>query len=85
MCPVNRFSHSSDPLFVHILLEALVEMLPPFEQQRMANELEPWGELQGRIVEHGLQAVGSDIPSVADFIEVGFDVDVCLDEENIVD
>lgn len=38
-------SHSSDLLFVHVLLQALVKMLPPFEQQRIADELEPRCEL----------------------------------------
>ncbi len=38
-------SHSADLLFIHVLLETLVEVFPPLEQQRMANELEPWGEL----------------------------------------
>lgn len=51
----------------------------------MANELEPRGELEGRFVEHSLQAVGSDVSSIADFVEVGLEVDVCLDEENVVD
>jgi hypothetical protein len=77
--------HSSDLLLVHVLLQTLVEVLPPLEKQRMANELEPWGELQGRIIEHRLQTVGGDVSSVADFIEVGLEVDVCLDEENVVD
>jgi hypothetical protein len=38
-------SHSSDFLFIHVLLEAVVQVLPPLEEERIANELEPRGEL----------------------------------------
>jgi hypothetical protein len=87
---INNFiasiaSHSSDLLFVHVLLQALVKVLPPFEQQRIADELEPRCELQGRVVEHRLQSIGIDIASVAYFVEVRLQVDVCLDEEDVVD
>jgi hypothetical protein len=77
-------SHSSDLLFVHVLLQALVQMLPPFEQQGVTDKFEPWGKLQGRIVEHRLQSIGSNVSSVSDFVQIGFKVNVCFDEEDVV-
>ena len=78
-------SHSSDLLLIHILLEALVEVFPPCEQERIANELEPRCELQLRIFEHRLQTISSNVSSVADFVQVGLEVNICLDEENVID
>jgi hypothetical protein len=51
----------------------------------MTNELEPRGKLQGGIVEHSFQAIGGNVSSVADFVQIRFEVDVCFDEENVVD
>jgi len=51
----------------------------------MTNELEPRGKLQGGIVEHSFQAIGGNVSSVADFVQIRFEVDVCFDEEDIVD
>ena len=78
-------SHSSDLLLVHVLLQALVKVLPPFEQQRIADELEPRCEFQCRIVEHRLQSIGINVASVAYFVEIRLQVDLCFDEEDIVD
>jgi hypothetical protein len=78
-------SHSSDLLFVHVLLQALVKVLPPFKKQRIADELEPRCKLQGRVVEHRLQSVGVDVARVAHFIEVRLQIDVGLDKEDVVD
>ncbi len=60
-------------------------MLPPFEQQRIADELKPRCELQDMVVEHRLQSISIDVASVAYFVEVRLQVDVCLDEEDVVD
>lgn len=59
-------------------------MLPPFEQQRMTDEFEPWGKLQGWIVEHGLQSIGGNVLRVSDLIQVWLDIDICFDEQDVV-
>jgi hypothetical protein len=59
-------------------------MLPPLEEEGMADEFEPRGKFKSRIVEHRLQPIRSNIPGVPDFVEVWFEVDVCLDEEDVV-
>lgn len=46
-------SHPANLLFVHVLLQSFVEMLPPLKEKRVADELKPWRKFQGRIVEHG--------------------------------
>ena len=50
----------------------------------MADEFEPRGKFEGRIVEHRLQSVRSDVPSLADLVQVWFQVDIGLDEEDVV-
>lgn len=77
--------HPTDLLLVHVLLEARVKVLPPVEEQRVANELEPGRELEGRVLEHFLQAVGRDVLGVLHLILAGGEIDVGLDEENVVD
>lgn len=59
-------------------------MLPPLEQQRVADELEPWGKLQSWVVEHGLQSIGGNIFRISDFVKVRLDIDICLDEQDVV-
>jgi hypothetical protein len=60
-------------------------MLPPFEQQGVTDKFEPRGKFQGRIVEHCLQSIGSNVSSVSDFVRIGFKVNICFDEEDVVD
>jgi hypothetical protein len=59
-------------------------MLPPLEQQGVADELEPRSKLEGRVVEHRLESVRTNIPCVADLVRVWVEVDVGLDEEDVV-
>lgn len=72
--------HSSYLLLIHVLLEALIQVFPPFEEQRMADEFEPRGKLKRRIVEHRLQSIGSNILGVSDFVQVRLEVDIGFDE-----
>ena len=60
-------------------------MFPPLEQQGIADEFKPGSKFQGSVVEHRLQAIGSDVSSIADFIHVGLKVHVGFDEENVID
>lgn len=59
-------------------------MTPPLEQHRVADELEPRCEFQARLFKHGLQLVGGNIAGIPDFVQVGVQVDVCLDEKDVV-
>jgi hypothetical protein len=78
-------SHPAYLLLVHVLLQAFVQVLPPFKQQRMADEFEPRGKLEGSIVEHQLQSIGSHVSSIADFVQIRLKINVGFDEENIID
>lgn len=59
-------------------------MAPPFEQHRVADQLEPRRELQSWLLEHLLQLVRRHIPRVAHFVGVHVQLDVRLDEQNVV-
>lgn len=60
-------------------------MAPPLEQHRVADELEPRGELEVGLLEHLLQLIGGDVAGVADLVGVDLEVDVGLDEKDVVD
>jgi hypothetical protein len=77
--------HAADLLLVQVGVQAVVELLPPLEEHRVADELEPGGELEAGVLEQLLQLVGSDVLSVTDLVGGGVEVDVGLDEENVVD
>jgi hypothetical protein len=77
-------SHPPNLLLVHVLVETLIQMLPPLEQQRITDELEPGRELQSGIIEHCLQAVSSNVSSISNFVKVGFQVNISLDEEDVI-
>lgn len=60
------------------------QVTPPLEQHRVANQLKPRGELQAGLLKHCLQLVGGDIAGIPDFVQVGIQVNICLNEENVV-
>lgn len=76
--------HAPDLLLIHVRFEARVEVLPPVKKQRVADELEPRGEFQARVLEHLLQAVGRDVLRGLHLVLAGVEVDVGLDEEDVV-
>ena len=81
----SRPLHATNLLLVHVLVEARVEVLPPVEEHRVADELEPGGELEGGILEHLLQAVGRDPLRGSHLVLTGGEINVGLDEEDVVD
>jgi hypothetical protein len=76
--------HASNLLLVHVLVQARVEALPPVEEHRVADELEPRGENQVGIVELLLQALRGNVLCVPDLVLVDVKVDIGLDEEDVV-
>ncbi len=62
----------------------MVEVLPPLEKQRVANELEPRSEFQRAIAKHGLKLRGGNVSCVLDLIQIWLEVDIRLYEENVV-
>lgn len=60
-------------------------MRPPLEKDVLADESEPGSELDGRILEEGLEIVGGDVFGGLDLVLADLQVDVGLDEEDIVD
>jgi hypothetical protein len=59
-------------------------MLPPLEEEGVADQLEPWGKFQTVVTKHGLQLFRADIARVADLVGVGDQVNVGLDEKDII-
>lgn len=51
-------SHSVNHLLVHVFLQTGVYVLPPVEQKRFANELEPRRKDQTAVTEHCFQFFG---------------------------
>lgn len=60
-------------------------MTPPFKQHRVTNELEPRGEFQVRSCKQLFQFIGTDILRIPDFIRVDMQLNICLDEEDVID
>jgi hypothetical protein len=46
--------HPTYLLLIHVFVQARVQMLPPLEQQGMADEFEPRSKFEGGIIEHRL-------------------------------
>lgn len=59
-------------------------MAPPLEEHRLADQLEPWCELERLVLEHGLQIFLGHVAAVTNFIGVDVEIDVGLDEEDVV-
>lgn len=80
-------SHSAYLLLVHVLVDASIDSkaLPPRKKHRLADEFEPGSEDVLWVFEHRLQLLGGNIASIADFVQVGLKVNICLDEENVID
>lgn len=83
--PSSILQHAANLLLVHKLLEAGVEVGPPLKQHGVADELEPRGELQARVVELLLELFGRNVLGSLDLVGAGVEVNVGLDEEDVVD
>jgi len=59
-------------------------VLPPFKQHTLTDELEPRREGELVVFEHGLEFVFGDVLCRLHFVWIFVEVDVCLDEEDIV-
>lgn len=83
----RSFEHPTNVLLTQVFIQALVEVIPPLEQHRLANELEPRCKLQRRIVKHGLQVLLCDVSRILHLVRAGLERDgrVGLDEEDVVD
>lgn len=77
--------HAPNLLLVGVLLKPRVKVLPPLEEHRVADELEPGRELEARVLEQLLESVGGGVLRGLDLVLVGVEVDVGLDEENVID
>lgn len=59
-------------------------MVPPFEEHALADELEPWRELQRFILEHSLEVLLRDPARISYFIRVDVEINIGLDEQDVV-
>lgn len=78
-------SHASDFLFVHVLVQTAVEMLPPLKEHGIADQLKPGGKFETRVIETILQVFRANIFCGLDLVLVEVEVHVGLDEEDIID
>jgi hypothetical protein len=60
-------------------------MAPPLEKHAIANQFEPWGELQVRVDKHALEFLCCDVLGVLHLVWIGVDVDVGPNEKDVVD
>lgn len=51
----------------------------------MTYQLEPRGEFEALVLEHFLQLLRCDISRVLCLVRIGFDVNIGLDEQDVVD
>ena len=51
----------------------------------MANQLEPWRELERGVFKKFIEVIRRDVFCVLDFVGVDVQIDVGLDEEDVVD
>lgn len=80
----RRLEHAPDSGLALVLVEALVQAVPPLEEHALANELEPWGEEERVVFEHDLEVLLGDVFGGLDFVGVHVEVNVGLDEEDVV-
>jgi hypothetical protein len=78
-------SHPSDLCFAQVLLETRVEVVPPLIEHALANQLEPGGELERLVLEHGPKVLLRDESGIANLVGVDIQVNVGLDKKDIVD
>mmetsp|Transcript_29203 Transcript_29203/g.75180 ORF Transcript_29203/g.75180 Transcript_29203/m.75180 type:complete len:216 (-) Transcript_29203:307-954(-) len=72
-------------LGVNVLLEiASDEGIPPLVKELVLDQVEPRRELEGLIVEHGLELIFRHIADSLDFVGVDLVLDVLLGEEDVV-
>ena len=72
--------HSPYLSLSYVLLQARVEMFPPFEQHRSANQLEPGCEFQAIVFEHDLQLLVRNVLRCLNLVLVYLDIHICFDE-----
>jgi hypothetical protein len=77
--------HPSDLGFAKVLLKARVEVVPPLVKHAFADQLEPGCEFERLVFEHGPKVFLRDESRVANFVRVGVEVNVSLDEQDVVD
>lgn len=83
-CCTSCSLHPSDLRLILILLQALVKVLPPLEEQRVADELEPRGKFQTSVIEHTFKLVSGDVFCVSDLINVRLNINICFDKKNVI-
>lgn len=76
----NQSSHPPNIGLILVLLQARIQVLPPFKEERVAYKLEPRGKLECRVVEHGFQLVCCNVLGISHFVFIRYDVDIGLDE-----
>lgn len=81
---LNSLSHSSDLGLILVLCQTRIEVLPPLKEKGVAYQLEPRGELERGVLEHGLQFVSRYVFRISDFVLVRRQIDIGLDEENVI-
>lgn len=77
--------HASNSSLALVLVQTLIKVVPPLKEHALTDELEPRRKGQRLVLEHGLELRFGNVFGVANFVGTGLEVDVCLDEEDIID
>lgn len=78
-------SHAPDDGFTLVLVQTLVQVLPPLKEHALTDKLEPGSESERVVLEHSLEIGIGNIFCSLDFVGVLVHIDIGLDEENVVD
>lgn len=73
-------SHAPNFLFVGVLLESRVEVRPPLKEHGLADELEPWRDLDLWVGKQRLQLIRGNVLRILHLVLVDVQIDVRLDE-----
>lgn len=76
--------HATNLLLVGKFVQPRIKVLPPLEEHRVADKLEPGRELETGVLKQTLEFLGRDILRCLDFVGVNVKIDAGLDEENVV-
>lgn len=78
--------HAANVLLVCKFAQSpLLHAVPPGEEHRCADELEPWREFQCWVFKVPLELLLGHILVIPYFVGVDLKIDISLDEQNVVD
>ena len=81
----NSPLHSSDIFLANVFVQSRVQVIPPFEQHGVTDQLEPRGKLQRIVLEHRPQLFLGYKFRIPYFVRIWRVLRIGLDDKNVVD